>query len=125
MTTTAQPPFVLHYIFDPLCGWCYGAKPLIAAAQAVLQSPSAENLDLVETALSTEQDREVKARMEEARAVSVLASDRSADEKRAAIDTVASLGGREAIGILMSVSSTIDESLKPDLDSALRQAIGE
>ncbi len=21
----------LHYIFDPLCGWCYGAAPLIAA----------------------------------------------------------------------------------------------
>ena len=23
----------LHYIFDPLCGWCYAAAPLIAAAQ--------------------------------------------------------------------------------------------
>ena len=96
----------------------------LAAAQAVLQSPSAENLDLVEAALATEQDREVKVRMEEARAVSVLASDRSVDEKRAAIDTVASLGGREAIGILMSVSSTIDESLTPDLDSAIAKIEG-
>ena len=26
---------VLHYIFDPLCGWCYGAAPLVAAARAV------------------------------------------------------------------------------------------
>lgn len=25
----------LHYIFDPLCGWCYGAAPLIAAARGV------------------------------------------------------------------------------------------
>lgn len=25
----------LHYIFDPLCGWCYAAAPLIAAAQRV------------------------------------------------------------------------------------------
>lgn len=25
----------LHYIFDPLCGWCYGAAPLVDAAQAV------------------------------------------------------------------------------------------
>ncbi len=91
----------------------------LAAAQAVLQSPSAENLDLVETALATEADSEVKARMEEARAVSVLASDRSADDKRAAIATVASLGGREAVGILMSVSATIDESLKPDIDKAI------
>lgn len=27
---------ILHYIYDPLCGWCYGAKPLLKAAQAVM-----------------------------------------------------------------------------------------
>ncbi|UZE24114.1 DsbA family protein [Pseudomonas sp. B21-056] len=26
----------LHYIYDPLCGWCYGAKPLVHAARTVL-----------------------------------------------------------------------------------------
>jgi len=26
---------ILHYIFDPLCGWCYGAAPLISAARGV------------------------------------------------------------------------------------------
>ena len=26
----------LHYIYDPLCGWCYGAKPLVQAARTVL-----------------------------------------------------------------------------------------
>ncbi|KXB31291.1 protein-disulfide isomerase [Dechloromonas denitrificans] len=30
MTTT------LHYIYDPLCGWCYGAAPLVKAARAIL-----------------------------------------------------------------------------------------
>jgi putative protein-disulfide isomerase len=25
----------LHYFFDPLCGWCYGVAPLIAAAAAL------------------------------------------------------------------------------------------
>ncbi|MBW5825705.1 DsbA family protein [Yersinia kristensenii] len=25
----------LHYIFDPLCGWCYGAAPLVQAAQKI------------------------------------------------------------------------------------------
>ncbi len=30
----------LHYIYDPLCGWCYGATHLVAAATAV------EGLDL-------------------------------------------------------------------------------
>lgn len=24
----------LHYIFDPLCGWCYGVAPLVKAARA-------------------------------------------------------------------------------------------
>lgn len=26
----------LHYIHDPLCGWCYGAAPLVRAARALL-----------------------------------------------------------------------------------------
>ena len=30
---TSNP--TLHYIFDPLCGWCYGAAPLVEAARAV------------------------------------------------------------------------------------------
>jgi putative protein-disulfide isomerase len=25
----------LHYLFDPLCGWCYGAAPLLEAAHAL------------------------------------------------------------------------------------------
>ena len=91
----------------------------LQAADAVLRSPSPENLELVEAALAKETDGEVKARMEEARAVSLLSSDRSVDEKRAAIETIGNLGGRDAIGILRSVSGSIDESLKPDLDHAI------
>jgi putative protein-disulfide isomerase len=26
---------ILHYIYDPLCGWCYGAEPLAWAASTV------------------------------------------------------------------------------------------
>src|ERR1700756_4788931 len=29
-------PATLHYIYDPLCGWCYGAEPLLHAAHSVL-----------------------------------------------------------------------------------------
>lgn len=25
----------LHYVYDPLCGWCYGAAPLVAAARTL------------------------------------------------------------------------------------------
>jgi len=91
----------------------------LSAADAVLRSPSPENLELVEAALAKEADKEVKARMEEARAVSLLSSDRSVDEKRGAIQTIKSLGGRNALGILSAVSGSIDPSLKPDLDAAI------
>ena len=26
----------LHYLYDPLCGWCYGAAPLLRAAREIL-----------------------------------------------------------------------------------------
>jgi len=26
----------LHYVYDPLCGWCYGAEPLAKAAEGVV-----------------------------------------------------------------------------------------
>ncbi|HCQ45679.1 MAG TPA: protein-disulfide isomerase, partial [Achromobacter sp.] len=31
----ATPTPTLHYIFDPLCGWCYGAAPLVDAARDI------------------------------------------------------------------------------------------
>ena len=27
----------LHYIYDPLCGWCYGASPLVRAARDLVR----------------------------------------------------------------------------------------
>ena len=30
-----MPLPVLHYIFDPLCGWCYAAAPLLAEARDI------------------------------------------------------------------------------------------
>ena len=26
---------ILHYLYDPFCGWCYGAAPMISAAQKI------------------------------------------------------------------------------------------
>ncbi|MBO3761267.1 urea ABC transporter permease subunit UrtB [Ciceribacter sp. L1K22] len=91
----------------------------LQAAQQVLQSPSAENLDLVEAALAKETDAEVKARMEEARAVSLLTSDRPIEDKRAAIETLKSKGGRDAISVLGGALGSADEELRPDLEAAI------
>lgn len=36
MTIIPMTTATLHYIHDPLCGWCYGAAPLVKAARQVL-----------------------------------------------------------------------------------------
>ncbi|MDO6964520.1 urea ABC transporter permease subunit UrtB [Rhizobium alvei] len=92
----------------------------LSAADAVLKSPSAENLGLLETAIAKETDTVVRMRMETARAVSILGSDRIIDEKRQAIEMISDkIGGRDAAGILMGASATIDPALKADLDAAI------
>lgn len=30
-----EPQSTLHYVYDPLCGWCYGAAPLLQAAATI------------------------------------------------------------------------------------------
>ncbi|MCB1889858.1 MAG: DsbA family protein [Rhodocyclaceae bacterium] len=32
-----MPSTELHYLFDPLCGWCYGAAPLVAEARKIVR----------------------------------------------------------------------------------------
>lgn len=33
MDTTSAAALTLHYLYDPLCGWCYAAAPLVQAAR--------------------------------------------------------------------------------------------
>ena len=91
----------------------------LQAADSVLKSPSAENLELLEAALAKETDGEVRTRMEEARAVSLLSSDRPVEQKKEAIETIKKLGGRGAVSILMGATSAVDPSLKGDIDAAI------
>src|SRR5437868_11441911 len=35
-TENAMSTTTLHYIHDPLCGWCYGAAPLVRVARETL-----------------------------------------------------------------------------------------
>ena len=62
--------------------------------------------------------------MEAARAVLILKSDAKAEEKRAAIDTIAARGNRDALTILTVAMSTAPDDLKPaiqqDIDSINR-----
>ena len=89
----------------------------LEAAQSVLKSPSPDSLEVLEAALQTEKDGEIRGVLEKARAVAVLSSDRPLEQKKAAIETIKTEGGRDAIGILSSVS--VDDSLKPDVAAAI------
>ncbi|NTG46279.1 urea ABC transporter permease subunit UrtB [Rhizobium sp. RCC_161_2] len=89
----------------------------LEAAQSVLKSPSPDSLEVLEAALQNEKDGEIRGVLEKARAVAVLSSDRPLEQKKAAIETIKTEGGRDAIGILSSVS--VDDSLKPDVAAAI------
>ncbi|MBX9455915.1 MAG: urea ABC transporter permease subunit UrtB [Rhizobium sp.] len=97
----------------------------LQAADAVLKSPSAENLGLLDTAIAKETDPVVRTRMETARSVSVLGSDLGADEKKKAIETIRDkIGGRDAIGILMTAAPNVDAAAKAEIDNAIAKIQG-
>ncbi len=95
------------------------AKRLEAAA-TILKSPGADNLDLLETALASEQDGEVKKLLQQARAVSILGSDRPLEAKLQAVEAVEGLGGQDALAVLQPLRANAD----PALASAIDKAIG-
>ncbi|MGV1779736.1 urea ABC transporter permease subunit UrtB [Agrobacterium vitis] len=91
----------------------------LAAADALLKAPSEDNLELLDTALAKEQDGAVKTLLAEARAVSVITSNHTLEEKRAAIALIRAVGGQDAISILGNAAATVDPALKGDIDAAI------
>ncbi len=89
----------------------------LAAAQGLLKDADPSNLDLLNSALAGEKDGEVKNTMEAARAVMMLKSDVSAEDKKAAIDTIAARGDRNAMTILTTAMETAPDDLKPAIQS--------
>ncbi|MGV2103561.1 urea ABC transporter permease subunit UrtB [Rhizobium sp. 21-4511-3d] len=89
----------------------------LAAAQGLLRDADPSNLELLNSALAGEKDPEVKNTMEAARAVMMLKSDVSAEDKKAAIDTIAARGDRNALTILTTAMETAPDDLKPAIQS--------
>jgi urea transport system permease protein len=89
----------------------------LTAAQGLLRDADPENLDLLNSALADEKDGEVKETMEAARAVMMLKSDVSAEDKKAAIDTIAARGGRNALTILTGALATAPNELKDEIQA--------
>ncbi|AIC28667.1 urea ABC transporter permease protein UrtB [Rhizobium etli bv. phaseoli str. IE4803] len=91
----------------------------LAAAEGMLKDADPANLDLLNSALSAEKDGEIKNTMEAARAVMVLKSDAGIEEKKAAIETVAARGGRNALTILSMAMATAPDDLKPAIQAEI------
>ncbi|MEZ2130597.1 MULTISPECIES: urea ABC transporter permease subunit UrtB [unclassified Sinorhizobium] len=89
----------------------------LAAAQGLLKDADPANLDLLNSALADEGDAEIKNTMEAARAVMMLKSDVSVADKKAAIDTIAARGNRDALTILTTAMATAPDDLKPGIQS--------
>ncbi|QKK30349.1 urea ABC transporter permease subunit UrtB [Rhizobium indicum] len=89
----------------------------LAAAQGLLKDADPANLDLLNTALAAEKDAEIKNTMEAARAVLLLKTDASVEDKKAAIDTIAARGNRDALTILTTTLETAPDDLKPAIQA--------
>jgi len=75
------------------------------AAREMLAAASADNIEPLRAALAEETNAGVRQTMERALAASVLRSDASLEDKRAAIETVAALGDRQALQLLTLAAS--------------------
>ncbi|HEY8594040.1 MAG TPA: urea ABC transporter permease subunit UrtB [Devosiaceae bacterium] len=83
------------------------------AASDLFKSADPDSIELIDTALKSETVEAIRTVLEEARAVIVLKSDRSLDQKKAAVETLVARGGRQAQGVLMSVLGGASDELKP------------
>jgi urea transport system permease protein len=91
----------------------------LRAANSVFSSPSTDALELIEAAIASEKDAYIKSVMEQARAAAVLKSDRSLDDKRAAVKIIGERGDRDALGILSAAQANADGELRTDIDNTI------
>ena len=91
----------------------------LTAVQTILKSPNAEAVPALDAALAKETDGEVKKVMTQARAASVLLSNLGPDEKSRAIAEIRAVGGQDSLSLLSSIAGTVDDSLKPQVASAI------
>lgn len=91
----------------------------LKAAQSMLQAPNADALEAIEAAIATEKDVTVRKVLDEARAVTLLLSERSDEEKRQAMTLLAEGNGRTGLAVLTSALANADAALKPDIEAAI------
>ncbi len=83
----------------------------LSAASALFERAAPEQIDMLDGAIAREGEPAVKARLEQARAVALLRSDRPAAEKLEAVATLQARGDRPALNILNAAASDADPAV--------------
>lgn len=91
----------------------------IAAADTMFKTPDAANIEPLDTAIANESAAGVKALLEQARAASVLVSDRPEADKLAAIALIGARGDRDAVSLLTSVETSSEGAVKDAATAAI------
>ncbi|MCZ8544988.1 urea ABC transporter permease subunit UrtB [Mesorhizobium qingshengii] len=110
-------------IRDALGTLTLGAKDpavRIAAADTMFKTPDAANIEPLDTAIANETLASVKALLEQARAASVLVSDRPDADKLAAIALIGARGDRDAVSLLTSVEANAPDAVREAATAAIR-----
>ena len=91
----------------------------LQAAETIFKNSDASQLVALDAAIASEADAGVKAQMELARASAVLNSDRSDDEKVAAIKLIRERGGRDALSLLTATEAKTSGLVKDQAGAAV------
>ncbi|MFK0688235.1 urea ABC transporter permease subunit UrtB [Mesorhizobium sp. IMUNJ 23033] len=84
----------------------------ITAADTMFKTPDAANIEPLDAAIAAETNANVKALFEQARAASVLVSDRPEADKLAAVALIGARGDRDALSLLTSVEANSQGAVK-------------
>ncbi|MER8403211.1 urea ABC transporter permease subunit UrtB [Mesorhizobium sp. M0185] len=91
----------------------------IAAADTMFKTPDAANIEPLDTAIANESVASVKALLEQARAASILVSDRPEADKLAAIGLIGARSDRDAVSLLTSVEANSEGAVKDAATAAI------
>ena len=90
-----------------------------SAAQSILRDADPANLELLDSGIAAETDPAILQVMQTARAVIILKTDASLEDKTAALPLVAAIGGRDALTLLTGALTNAPDELKPAIQASI------
>jgi urea transport system permease protein len=91
----------------------------IAAADTMFKTPDAGNIAALDNAIANEAVASVKALLQQARAASILVSDRPEADRLAAVALIGARGDRDALSLLTSVEANAAGTVKDAATAAI------